>query len=352
MADQWVVNHPRVHAPGIYFGLPEAEYHEALALSASGIKELRVSALAWWTNSPLNPDRENEDTDAQVIGRAYHCRIVEGARVFLQRYAAKLDPADYPNALRTVAEIGDELRRCGLAPKSGERKAELIARVREVNPRVPIWDEIVADHDQLHRGKILLDGALMGRIETAAKVIERHPQLGRAFTGGAPEVSIFWTDETTGTPCKARLDFLKPVAIIDLKTFELRDIPPDKAVARAVANYRYHIQASWYLRAADQIAKLVAAGQVYGDHDKDFLRVVCGAEDRTFLFVFQAKGMSGVLRGKVLAPGIILDLGHVAGEEALVAWARAWSTWGSDPWLEVHEITTFADAEFPPWIGD
>jgi PDDEXK-like domain of unknown function (DUF3799) len=352
MAEQLVVDHPRVHAPGLYFGLSDAEYHDALALSASGIKQLRVSALAWWTNSPLNSDRVDEDTDAKLIGRAYHCRIVEGARIFRDRYAAKLDPADYPSALRTVADIGDEMRRCGLAPRSGERKADLISRLREVNSRIPIWDEIAADHEERHRGKIMLDAALMGRMETAARMIEDHPQLCKAFRDGMPEVSIFWTDETTGVPCKARLDFLKPLAIVDLKTFELREVPPDKAIARAVASYRYHIQASWYLRAADQIAQLVAAGQVVGDHDRDWLRVVCGVPERTFLFVFQAKGMSGVVKGKVLPPGIVLDLAHVACEEALVAWATAWSQWGSDPWLETYDITTFSDAEFPPWIAD
>jgi hypothetical protein len=351
MAEQLVVDHPRVHAPGLYFGLPDTEYHAALALSAHGINRLRVSALAWWLDSPLNPDRVEEETDAKIIGKAYHSRIVEGRDAFDQRYAAKLDPAAYPNALRTVADIVAALRDCGIGVKASERKADLIARLPPA-AGYQVWDEIERRYSDQHRGKILLDPALIDRIELAAMMIENHHQLDKAFTGGYPEVSIFWFDVTTGVPCKARLDYLKPLAVVDLKTFELRDIAPDKAIVRAVASYKYHVQASWYLRATDEIARLVADGKVYGDHDKDWLRLVCGAAERTFLFVWQAKGQAPIVKGKVLPPGIVLDLGHVAGEEAMVAWANAWQRWGPEAWLETHDIETFSDAEFPPWITD
>jgi hypothetical protein len=342
----------QIHQPGVYFGLPEAEYHGALALSAHGITRLRVSPLAWWTSSPLNPELVEEETDAKIIGKAYHSRIVEGREAFMARYAEKLDPAAYPSALRTVADLGELLRHCGVSPKATDRKADLIARVRAVSPGTPIWDLIEQEHHELNRGKILLDPALMERIELAAAMIETHPQLHLAFTGGMPEVSIFWTDTTTGVPCKARLDYLKPLAIVDLKTFDLRDIVPDRAIVRAVASYKYHVQASWYLRAADEIQNLVTSGLVYGDHDREWLRLVCDATAKTFLFVWQAKGQAPIVKGKVLPPGIVLDLGHVAGEEALVAWAQAWERWGRDPWLETYSIETFTDSEFPTWITD
>jgi hypothetical protein len=39
------VRHGLVQESGVYFGLDEDRYHAALALSASGIKSLRVSTL-------------------------------------------------------------------------------------------------------------------------------------------------------------------------------------------------------------------------------------------------------------------------------------------------------------------
>src|SRR5438477_7932182 len=95
------VEHPRVTEPGIYFGMREEEYHRAFALSATGIKHLRISPLDFWARSPLNAERIAEESEARIIGRAYHKRIIEGQRAFEARYAAELDPAEYPEALRT-----------------------------------------------------------------------------------------------------------------------------------------------------------------------------------------------------------------------------------------------------------
>jgi hypothetical protein len=353
--EQLRVDHPLVHSPGVFFGLPEEEYHNALALSSGGVKQLRMSALAWWVNSPLNPDRPAEDdkeTDAQRIGKAYHTRIVEGRKAFVQRYAAALDPADYANALRTNGDLADRIVQLGGKPKSSARKAELIEHLLAIQPMAQIWDMIVHDHAELHKGKILLDAPLVKRIENAAAMIESHTELGKAFSGGMPEVSVFWFDES-GVPCKVRFDYLKTRAIIDLKTFELRDVPPDRAIARAVASYRYHIQAAFYLRGAWELPKLIRASQVHGNCDLRFVDQLLHDDDpKTFLFIFQAKGLAPLVKGKILPPGIVMDLGNNAIEEALAKWAHGWRTWRLDPWIEPTEIGTFEDHEFPPWIAD
>ena len=343
------IKHHKIHEPGIFFGVPEEQYHACLALSAHGIIRMRVSPYVWWAESPLNPNKEpDEETDAKRIGRAYNRRIVEGLETFLRHYAAKLDPADYPKALRTNAELSAALAEYGVRGLSTLRKAELIHLLRNQNPNVEIWDDIVERHARINEGKILLDGDLMQSIENAAAAIETHPQLCKAFTGGMPEVSIFWFDQTTGVPCKARLDYLKMLAIVDLKTFELRDANVNRTIARAVAAYKYHIQASWYLRAADQIKGLIEAGQVGGVVERTYLEQIRDAVARTFLFVWQAKGVAPIVRGKVLGAGIALDLGHLASEEALTQWAQCWERWHTEPWAEIHDIEQFDDAEFPP----
>ena len=351
MADERIiVDHPLVHAPGIYFGMPDEEYHAALGLSASGVKLLRMAPMAWWEASPLNPKLAKVETEAMKIGKAYHARIVEGHSVFWDRYAELLDPEAHPDALRTVADLNAALSRHLLKPPSRAVKADLIQLLLRVEPDARIWDEMIRRHAEIHEGKIMLDAGLIDQIERAARMIETHPQLGKSFAEGAAEVSVFWVDET-GVPCKCRMDYLKPLAIIDLKSFVLRDTLPDKAIVRAVTFYKYHIQADFYLRAAAELPRLVAAGQVYGDYDEQFLQDVIN-NPKTFLFVWQAKDV-GLTIGKVLPPGIVLDMGHIAVEDAILRWRDAWAKWGGTAeWNEIRDITRFSDDEFPPWINE
>ena len=352
MADERiVVDHPLVHPSGVFFGLPEDEYHGALALSATGIKALRLDPMAWWSQSPLNPNRKEEESVAMKIGKAFHARIVEGFEVFAQRYAAPLEPEAYPQALRTVSDLTAALARHLQKPPARAVKADLIRQLLAVEPEAQIWDEMVRRHAEIHEGKIMLDASLIEQIEIAAGRIEDHPSLGRAFRDGEPEVSVFWVDEATGVPCKSRFDYLKPRAIVDLKSFALRDTLPDKAIVQAVCRYKYHLQAAFYLRAAAELPRLVRAGLVTGKHDPLFLRDVIEVPTKTFLFVWQGQG-SPILKGKVMPPGIVLDMGHALVEEGLLVWAEAWRTWGAAEWNAIHPITGFADAEFPPWLND
>ena len=59
------------------------------------------------------------------------------------------------------------------------------------------------------------------------------------------ELSLFW--EHDGTPCKARLDCLQDGVIWDIKT--CRDASY-RGFERAVAEYRYHMRAAWYILGA------------------------------------------------------------------------------------------------------
>ncbi len=335
------IKHTLIHENGVFFGLPAEEYHAALALSASGIKWLRVSPLDWWARSPLNPKPfEPESSDAMIAGTAYHKRILEGREAFLAAYAPSLNQADYPEALVTNEQLYQAIVDRGSMTKKSARKDELIHELRRVWPQAPIWQMMQTMHAELHSGKTLLSAELMARIEYAAAMIEKHPQLSLAFTGGMPEVSIFWTDEETGIPCKARLDYLKPQAVVDLKTFTNQfGMPIRKAIARQMANYRYHIQARWYLDAAS----LVNADGTFG----------WAAHPRTFLFVFQQQGPAPVARGLVLDPGTIMDIARQEIDEAKAQWMRCWHTFGpGDPWVDTHEIETFDDTEFPAYIAE
>lgn len=337
------VDHPLVHEPGVFWKMPDAEYHAAVALSASGCKSLRVSALNWYMLSPLNPmPHEEPSTIQQTIGTATHKRILEGSEAFYEQYAPSLERDAYPNALETnedlmLAIIGAG----GPKPRSNMRKAELIDMLRSFVPDAEIWQDLQSEHGRQNSGKTLLRQEQINQIEIAAAMIERHPDpyLKRAFRDGAPEVSIFWTDEATGVPCKARLDYLKPRLIVDLKTFSNPyGMSIDKAIARAMANYRYHVQAAWYLEAA-KVAELFDDWQFKGTKE--------------FLFVFQQQGIAPVARGKLFGAGLVMDIARQEIEQAKLTWARCWEHYGPDePWLDTTGITQFADEDFPAYIGD
>ncbi len=336
-----VIRHPLIHENGVFFGMPAEEYHAALALSASGIKWLRVSALDWWARSPLNPNAVDEETEAKETGKAYHSRIVEGREAFFASYAPALNQADHPEALVTNEQLYAAIVENGGMTKKSARKEELIYELLRVWPMAPVWQTMQQSHAERNRGKALISCELMARIEVAAAMIERHPQLKLAFAGGHPEVSIFWADAATGIPCKARLDYLKPQAVVDLKTFTNQfGMPIRRAIARQMANYRYHIQARWYLDAVAQAPDAT-----------DPLRIV--HSDRTFLFVFQQQGPAPVARGLVLGPGTIMDIARQEIDEAKAQWMRCWHTFGPDsPWVDVEDISEFDSTEFPAYIAE
>lgn len=342
---------PVAMEPGLYFGLPEDDYHAAFALSASGVKSLRISTLDFWARSPLNPDREDDDTDAKTIGRAYHKRIVEGREAFSAAYAPWIDKRDYPNACFTIDDIKEAIVAAGHKP-AGKRKDEYVMQLLEVDPAAVVWDQLVAHHAAIHAGRQLLDPRIISRIEISAAMIENHPQLGQAFRGGYPEVSVFWTDTDHEIPMKARFDRLKLKAISDLKTFEnVQGMPVDRAIARAVSSYKYHIQARLYLDAVKEAKALIRAGRVFGDVDKAFLDGLLASDGHTFLLVFQQKGVAPLARGCILPP-TILDIGASELADAKVTFAKCLERYGTDPWVDVSDVRTFDPTEFPAYLAE
>jgi hypothetical protein len=333
--------------PGVYFGLPDTDYHGHFALSASGIRNLRISTLDFWARSPLNPDAEREETEFMTLGTAYHKRIVEGREAFLAAYAPALDPADHPDALRTVEEMKRACAAAGL--KVSGSKADLIDRLKD---DFEIWDDLVAQYAMEHKGKKLLPATTIARVEISAAMIEKHPELGKAFRGGMPEVSIFWIDEETKVPMKARLDYLKPRAIVDLKTFgNAMGKPIDRAIAASVASGKYHIQCATYDEAVRKGIEHIKAGRTFGTVDADFLKSLCAIDERKFLFVFQQTGIAPVARGKVLSTeSLTFRVGQTELDEARRKFAECWARYGKDPWIDDSPIAVFDDTEFPTYI--
>jgi len=228
--------------PGVYFGLPSAHYHADPSVGSSDLKRLLQAPTVYWWHSHMNPDRPpSPDSLAKQKGRALHKLVLEGEEAFGKSFAEEPSPAGYPGCLATLDDLKAKCRELG-EPVSGT-KAELAKRIKARDSHIIIFVEVLATF----------------------RVMAERDGLARAFQGGIPEVSVFWLDEY-GIPCKARLDWLKPRTIVDLKKCaNQRERPFDVAVLLAIAEYRYDISARHYLDGYAYLYQFAAEGRVFGD---------------------------------------------------------------------------------------
>jgi hypothetical protein len=320
---------------GLYFGLDEDVYHGEPRLSASLMKWLRVSSMDCWARSWMNPEREeDEDTDAKELGRAYHKRILEGASAFRAAYAASLDKADYPDALVTADDLRKELAKRDL--KVSGNKPDLIARLLADDPKIQIWDDLVAKHEAANEGRALINFKEMKRIEIAGAMI-----------------SCFWTDAATGVKLKARYDYLKVTAVVDLKTFANQNSRPiDRAIYAAMANNRYHIQAAHYLDSVEFAREFARTGEISGEPDPAWLAKFAAGGDPTFLFIWQQTGLAPVAIGRTFPRTSMYQIGQRDVREYIELFASCVERFGSDPWIHDAPIEALDDALYPAYATE
>ncbi len=187
--------------------MQNADYHRHLAVSKSGLDQIAKSPLHYWARY-LDPNRVwPEPTPAMRLGTAFHTHVLE------------LDQWDKQIAIAP----GDINRRT----KEGREQ----------------WAAFEADAKR--KTVITADDAEV--VMAMGRSVWRHPAAAMLLHWqGKAETTHMWTDPTTGAECKCRPDWLTNDGnlIIDLKTTE--DASPS-GFQRSVANYRYHVQASWYL---------------------------------------------------------------------------------------------------------
>jgi PDDEXK-like domain of unknown function (DUF3799) len=196
-----------VTEPGVYGDMREDVYHAdpvpGGSLSSSGAKKL-LSCPARFAHDRQQPP---QPTAAMELGTAVH-KLVLGTGSDL----VLIDAENY----RTKA-------------------AQQSAAAARAAGKVPLLP-----HEAAHAGEI-------------ADAVLAHPLARSLFDPehGRPEESLFWQDEKTGISRRARLDWLpypgryqRRMIIPDLKTCVSAS---PAAIAKAVANFGYHIQAPWYL---------------------------------------------------------------------------------------------------------
>jgi hypothetical protein len=349
----------KVLEPGIYFNLDEETYHGSFALSYSGIKDLRVAPLQWWAKSPLNPQQAEvleeigPSSEAKMLGQAFDARIICGREYFGERYAPTITHADYADSLRTVDDLKGWLEERGLK-KTAKTKDELVAHVLEADSTAKIWDAILEGYLAHHEGKTMLDPKWIGKIELAAAMIEKHPDLSRALSGGAPQVSIIWDCPKTGVRCKSRLDYLKAKLITDLKTLDPNarggDLPLEAAIHKEIGFRKYYVQAYFYREAAGFIPGFIKSGQVFGTPPAGFLDALLKHPDKKFGWIFQIKGAAPMAHGYILPESSMLwQQGEIICDNAKHEFRRCLDTFGALPWVDPTGFRNLDDTAVPAW---
>ena len=155
-----------------------SEYAARPEVNASSLKRLAVSPLAYrWANE--HPD--DGDTASRRDLRANHCLVLEGPEVFAAQYSL------YPGATR---------------------------RGKDYN-----------DHCTSHSGMEPLLQSGWDAAHAVAAAVQSHPVAGPLMARPhRSELTVCWTDEATGLPCKGRIDCLTsragpsgPLLIVDMK---------------------------------------------------------------------------------------------------------------------------------------
>lgn len=182
----------------MYKGLTFSEYRALPGEHATRLKRMMVSPLHYWHAR----NHERPDTDDFRIGRATHTAVLEP-----DRFA--LDCTVY-----TASKSKGE----------GARKA---------------WEEF----QRVNTGRTILDAGEYKQALAMRDAVHGNALAHELLTGGDAEVSATWQHFSTEMPCKARLDYLGPRGIVDVKTTSRID---PNAFSRDAAVFGYHVQFAFY----------------------------------------------------------------------------------------------------------
>lgn len=337
------------HEPGIYFGMPEDEYHADCSLGSTDLRNLIVSPLQYYWYSPANPNRgPGKDTPALRYGRAIHKCVLEGREAFDALYAKKYQKP-LPGQLVTSEDLKQKCKELGIA--SSGTKAVMTERILELAPDTQIYDVEVARYNAQIGDRIVLEESDYYEIILAAENIKANMHLEHAFQNGMSEVSVFW--EQQGVPCKARFDYLKPRAVVDLKsTRNALNQRWSVAVSNFLARGTYEIQATHYLNGRTILPILFNEGLVYGECDEKWLQSVVDEQDYKFVFVvYQAEGpplTHGVIFSREENDYLVaMDM----IETCFSRYREGFESYGSAEWVEPGHIEYWGNMDWPMWKG-
>jgi hypothetical protein len=213
---------PLITTPGAYDDIPAEDYHgnanllPAPSLSSSGAKLLiQQSPLHFWWNSPLNPDREEDEKPHFKIGRMAHDFL--------------------------------------LLPERIEDSYFILPEGFSASATKKFADVIEARDLAIKAGKTVLTHKEHQTVLGVANAIGMDQTARLAMSAGRSEVTIAWQDKETGVWLRCRPDWLPDSvvrggdirAVTDLKFMAPTHCSP-QGFARALHQFGYHLSAGFY----------------------------------------------------------------------------------------------------------
>lgn len=287
------------YGPGVYEGLPMAEYLAMPAVSASMVITLleRCPRAAWF-GSWLNPRRPvTKSTEAQSVGTLAHELLLEGSLAQL----AVIDPAKYP--AKTTGEIPKGWTNDNIKKARNEALAA---------GKVPVFPAVAAE----------IEAMVVEARSFLASTRESEPAVHDLFQpgGGRSEVTIVWEED--GCLFRMRPDRLAADLLLmgDVKT-TAAVAEPDRWGRTQLFGMGYYVAAAFYRRGlAAATGKRAEYVYLVQEQDAPYLCSLVALEQRA------------------------IALGEAKADRAIAVWKNCVKTgvWPGYP-------TRVAYIEAPPW---
>ena len=211
--------------------MSNAEYHALDYVSKSHLDEVNKSPFHYW-DKYINPDRVViEPTKQMLLGSAMHTMVLE-PELFEKEYI--VESANAPKRPTAIQRN---------AKKPSSQTLDAIA----------YWEEF----DKKAVGKNLISIDDYEKLTIMKQRIFDHPAASTILSlSGVAEQSYQWKDNQTGEICKSRPDFHTDdgTLIVDLKT---TSDASELGFQKSVHNFRYHVQAAFYLRSIKEAEQFV-----------------------------------------------------------------------------------------------
>lgn len=208
--------------PGIYPKISHKEYHDMKDVVSN-------SYLGRLNHCPASAKVPQEETPALTFGRAYHSFVLDGQESFDREFAVEPETDK----------------------RSKEGKAAYAAFCEKNG------DKTVISQDDFQS------------ICDMYSALAVHPIAAKLLLEGRSEMSVFWTDEDTGLPCKCRPDRIPEGdhgVILDLKTVRSADI---HSFTSACMTYGYAREAGMYIEGFNSVSSAKVDAFVFICQEKD-----------------------------------------------------------------------------------
>lgn len=257
--------------PGVYAGIPNAEYHGGPGISKSGLDLIHRSPMHYHAVVTAANDN-HEPTAAQAIGTAAHMLILEPGE-FVKHYCLGLRPQDVPHAIddrdQLVAMVQklNQGRQAKL-PATGS-KAEVIERILANQPQ-ETWTPDKLEAMKAADLKEVINQLNVSRHGLLSTSGSRH-DLAELLRANGVEVTLWsdvqseWLQNNQGRivmtqdqwdqlhamrdavwshPAASGVLHRGNNVVVDLKTTDDASL---EGFSKSIANWRYDVQHPYYL---------------------------------------------------------------------------------------------------------